>query len=86
MNTCDTWQELFEAAVLETKIQKMQPRVLAAKAAIDARLHELTMEHGSTSEERLAISDALTCLNLLRREVETRSHDTGSSNGGEAAR
>jgi len=34
--------------------------------------------HG-TPEERNAISDALSALNVLRREIESRSHDTGSS-------
>jgi phage FluMu protein gp41 len=57
----------------------MQPRVLAAKAAIDARLHEFRMDHEGTPEEPVAISDALAGLNLLRREIETRAHDTGSS-------
>ena len=69
----DSWQELYEAAIVETKIEKMPPRVLAAKAAIDARLHELQKDHRGTPEERLAISDALAGLNFLRREIEARS-------------
>ncbi|HZE27962.1 MAG TPA: hypothetical protein VE083_11265 [Terriglobales bacterium] len=73
------WQELYEAAVLETNHEKMQPRIRAAKAAIDARLHELQLDHGGAPEERQAISDALAGLNLLRKEIETRSYDTGSS-------
>jgi phage FluMu protein gp41 len=73
------WQELYEAAILETNVEKMQPRVLEAKAAIDARLHELQLDHQGTPEERLALSDALAGLNLLRKEIETRAHDTGSS-------
>jgi phage FluMu protein gp41 len=73
------WQELYEAAILETNCEKMQSRVREAKAAIDARLHELQMDHGGTPEETQAVSDALAGLNLLRREIETRSHDTGSS-------
>ena len=35
------WQELYEAAALETNREEMQTRVEAAKAAIDARLHDL---------------------------------------------
>ncbi len=73
------WQELYEAAVLETNHEKIQPRIREAKAAIDARLHEMQLDHGGTPEERDAISDALAGLNVLRREVETRAHDTGSS-------
>jgi hypothetical protein len=68
------WQELYEAAILETSREKMQPRILAAKTAIDARLYELQRDHGGTPEERQAISDALTGLNLLRKEIETRAH------------
>jgi len=66
------WQELYEAAIVETKFEKLFPLVREAKAAIDARLHELQMDHGGTPEERLAISDALAGLNVLRREIETR--------------
>ena len=73
------WEELYEAAVLETDRQKMQERVRAAKRAIDARLEELQQDHQGTPEERNAISDALSALNVLRREIESRSHDTGSS-------
>ena len=73
------WQELYQAAVLETDRERIHLRIRAAKAAIDARLHELQMDHGGIPEERQAISDALAGLNLLRKEIETRAHDTGSS-------
>ena len=65
----ELWQELYEAAILETDLGKMQPRVYAAKAAIDARLHELQLDHGGTPEERQAISDALAGLNVLRKSA-----------------
>ena len=74
------WQELYKAAVLETNDEKLYKRLLAAKAAIDDRLHELQLDHGGAPDERQAISDALAVLNGLRRETEPRSHDTGSSN------
>lgn len=47
----ERWQELYEAAVLETNLEKVQLRVQAAKPAIDTRLHELQMDHGGTPEE-----------------------------------
>jgi hypothetical protein len=73
----ERWQELYEAAVLETNLGKMQSRIQAAKAAIDARLHELQMDHGGTPEERHALSDALAGLRILGREIEARpSRDT----------
>lgn len=73
------WQELYDTAILETVIEKMQLRVREAKGAIDARLHELQMDHGGSPEERNAISDALAGLNSLRREIETRAHDQNPS-------
>ena len=74
------WDESYKAAVLETDDKKMPERIQAAKGAIDARLHELQMDHGGTPEERLAITDALAGLNVLRRELERRIQAAGSSN------
>jgi hypothetical protein len=73
------WEESYQAAILETDDKKLQNRIQAAKAAIDNRLHELQFDHGGTPEERQAITDALGGLNVLRRELQIRSHETGSS-------
>jgi hypothetical protein len=73
------WQELYEDAVLETDDEKLAKRLQVAKAAIDTRLQELQMDHQGTPEERQAISDALKGLVVLRRELETRSHEMGLS-------
>ena len=80
MKADDVWQELYKAAVLETDDKNLPNRIRAAKAAIDARLHELQLDHGGTPEERQAITDALHGLTVLRSELETRSRDTGSRN------
>ena len=74
------WEESYKAAILETDDAKLPNLLQAAKGAIDTRLHELQMDHGGTPEERQAISDALAGLNILRRELETRIQETGSSN------
>ena len=74
------WDESYKAAVLETDDTRMLDRLRAAKGAIDSRLHELQMDHGGTPEERQAITDALRGLQVLRRELERRRQDTGSSN------
>ncbi|MGC2767745.1 MAG: hypothetical protein WB607_19720 [Candidatus Acidiferrum sp.] len=74
------WEELCEAAVLETDDKKLPNRLHAAKAAIDKRLEELQRNDGGTPVERQAMSKALAGLNLLRRELETRSQAAGSSN------
>jgi len=74
------WQEAYEAAILETDDAKLLTRLPAVKTAIDARLQELQTDHGGTSEERQAISDALVGLNALRRDLQARrSQDTGMS-------
>jgi hypothetical protein len=46
----------------------MQQYTRAAKAAIDARLHKLQMDHGGTREEQQALSDALTGLSVGARD------------------
>ena len=65
---------------MRLRLKKLPNRLQAAKAAIDNRLHELQLDHGGTSEERQAITDALGGLNVLRRELQIRFHETGSSN------
>jgi hypothetical protein len=74
------WGESYEAAILETDCKKLPNRLQAAKASIDNRLHELQFGHGGTPEERQAITDALGGLNVLRRELERRSHDVSTEN------
>jgi hypothetical protein len=74
------WDESYKAAVLETDDTKMLNRLRAAKGAIDTRLQELQNDQGGTPKERQAITDALGGLQVLRRELERRRQDTGSSN------
>jgi hypothetical protein len=62
------WQDLYEAAVLETDDRKLAERFPVVKAWINARLQELQMMPQVTREERQAISDALNGLDVLRRE------------------
>ena len=62
------WQKVYEAAITETKFEKLQILVREAKSAIDARLRELQMDHGGTPGEREAITDALVGLNVLAVE------------------
>jgi hypothetical protein len=69
------WQKLYEAAILETDDEKLVKRLQVAKAAIDARLLVLQMDHQGTPEERQAISAALTGLDVLRRDRNTLSRN-----------
>lgn len=73
------WEASYKAAFLENDSSKLPDQIRAAKRAIDTRLHELQMDHGGIAEERQAISDALTGLNVLRIELERRIQETGSS-------
>jgi len=66
------WTEPYQAALLQTADEKLPECLRAAKAAIDARLHELHSDHGGAPDERQAICDALAVLNELRRELEGR--------------
>jgi hypothetical protein len=43
MNTGYRWEEVYKAAMLKTDHGKLRNRVQSAKAAIDARLHDLQM-------------------------------------------
>ena len=73
------WDELYKAAVLETDDTKLADRIRAAKGAIDKRLQEILSDHGSTLEERQAISDALAAISVLRRELERRIQEDSSN-------
>jgi hypothetical protein len=69
MRAAYPWTDLYRAAIVGTDYALLPTCLLAAKAAIDDRLHELQSEHGGTPDERRAITDALNGLNLLRREL-----------------
>jgi hypothetical protein len=70
MNAEYPWTESYRAAITETDDPKLLTRLHAAKAAIDHRLHELQSDHGGTPDERRAIIDALSGLNVLRGELK----------------
>ncbi len=63
------WVKLYQAAILETDWSKIEERLHAADSAISARLHEFSVDHGGTPEEKQRIQDALSGLSVLRREV-----------------
>ena len=59
-----TWQEPVRLALLEYDPVKMQAAVNAAFAAIEARRSELRGD-ADHREERVALQDAVTMLNLV---------------------
>ena len=69
MNTEQTWQEIYQLAVLETDWLRMEDRVRAAETAIEKRLQELNLDHGGTPEENQAVLDTVQKLSGLRGEL-----------------
>jgi hypothetical protein len=69
LDTKYDWQELYQAAVLETDWMKIDEKIQAAANGIKVRLHEFSMRTRGTPEERQAIEDALHGLDSLRKEV-----------------
>jgi hypothetical protein len=63
-----SWQEKYEAAILETDRDQMMARRIAAQKAIDARLREIQADHGGTIEERQSLMDAMLGLRALGGE------------------
>ena len=64
-----SWQDAYEAAILETDREHLMPRILEAQNAINARLREIQLNHGGTPQERQALLDAITGLQSLRKEI-----------------
>ncbi len=63
------WQGLYATALLETDWLKIEKKIQVVEVAIEARLHEFSMNHGGTPEENQAIEDAMHGLNTLRKDV-----------------
>ncbi len=67
--TSYSWQESYQAALLETDWTKMQERVQTADTKIHTRRLELSQDHGGTQEEREALVNAMSGLRVLRMNV-----------------
>ena len=62
---CYSWQRPYELAILEIDRAKLPTLTTTARAAIDARVAEIkSMNHG-TPDERQAIQNALSGLQIL---------------------
>ena len=64
----EKWMELYHSALLELEHAKMAGRIGDARFEIAARIEKLCGLPGLHSEEREALSDALTSLRTLERE------------------
>ena len=67
------WIQPYQEAIVETDHSKLPEKVAAAQAAIDARLGELSTDGHGASEERIAITDALNALMILRKELQRQA-------------
>jgi hypothetical protein len=65
MNTNSNWQELYRAALLELRLEKLRPRIDAAERAIQRRISELRQNDSESAEESRALDDALRGLRIL---------------------
>jgi hypothetical protein len=64
-----SWQEKYEAAVLETDCEQLMARIIAAQNAINSRIREIQADHGGTPEERQSLMAAMEGLRVLRDGV-----------------
>jgi hypothetical protein len=60
----NNWRELYRAALLELDLDKLGERVKTADEAIRARA---SLDGDVSSDERIAIQNAMAALNLLRQ-------------------
>ena len=67
--TSYSWQESYQAALLETDWTKMVELVQAAESEIHKRRMELSTDHNGTQEEREAVVNALNGLRVLRMDA-----------------
>lgn len=64
-----SWEEIYEAAILETDFSRLPERIKAAQTAIDTRMKEMQQDHQGTPAERAAIQSALAGIRILKREA-----------------
>ena len=66
-----SWQESYQAALLETDWTKRQERLQTAESEIHQRRLVLSQDHGGTDEERAALVNAMSGLRVLRMNVDS---------------
>ena len=68
-----SWQQSYQAALLETDWTKMQERVQTAESEVHKRRLVLSQDCDGTPEEREALVNAMSSLRIL----QTRHHARG---------
>jgi len=64
------WRELYRAALLELDLDKLGERVKAAEDAISARS---SLNRGVPNDERIALRDAMSAMNVLKDGIKRSS-------------
>jgi hypothetical protein len=72
--TSYSWQDSYQAALLETDWTMMQERVQRAESEIHQRRLMLSQGHGGTDEERAALVNAMSGLRVLRMNALERQN------------
>lgn len=62
-----SWEEQYEAAILETDRTQLMSRIISAQATVNSRLREMQADHGGSSQEKQAIINAINGLQILRK-------------------
>lgn len=75
------WYETYRAALLETDWTHMQERLHAAESELRKRQHMLSLDHGGTPEEQLAIASALQGITHLKTEARNWQTRAGPQSG-----
>jgi hypothetical protein len=65
------WRELYRAALLELDLDKLGERVKAAEKAISARS---SLNGAVPHDERIALKDAMSAMNVLKDGIKRSSH------------
>jgi hypothetical protein len=69
--TSYSWQESYQAALLETDWTMMPARIQTAESEIHQRRLVLSQDHSGTDEERAALVNAMSSLRVLRMNVSS---------------
>jgi hypothetical protein len=67
--TSYSWQESYQAALVENDWTNVQERVQTAESEIHQRRLVLSQDHGGTDEERAALVNAMSGLRVLRMNI-----------------
>ena len=67
-----SWKDLYQAAMVESDVNKLPDRIADAEAAIVLRARQLFYTSGESSEEQESLDDAMCILHALRSSLKHR--------------